>query len=151
VSKPAAGNIVIEEAPVGSNLYAQALALREAILRRPLDLRLTEEELADDAARQHFCAIDNGAVVGSVSLKPLDHETLQLKQMAVAEERQGKQVGARLLARAEAWAVANGYRLMILHARIGADGFYARFGYRPEGEPFDEQTIPHIKMTKRLA
>ena len=39
--------------------------------------------------------------------------------------------------------------MIILNARIGVEGFYRRHGYRAEGEPFDENTIPHIRMTKR--
>ena len=143
--------ICVVEAPYGSDLYRRALALREAILRTPLGLALTEEELADDARRQHFCATSHGAVVGTVSLKPLGRDTVQLRQMAVAEERRRERIGAELLARAEDWARAAGFRLMVLNARLGAEGFYARFGYLAEGEPFDENTIPHIRMTKPLA
>ena len=96
-------DIVVFEAPLGSDLYRQALALREAILRRPLGLTISAEELADDAARQHFCALWLGRVVGSVSLKPLGEALLQLKQMAVAQERQRRGVGRQLLAHAEDW------------------------------------------------
>jgi peroxiredoxin Q/BCP len=147
---PGAESLEIVEAPHGSELYQQALTLREAILRAPLGLRLSEEELADDARRRHFCATMQGAVVGSVSLKPLDKETLQLRQMAVVQDRRREGIGARLLARAEDWASAEGYRRIVLNARLGAEGFYARYGYLAEGEPFDENTVPHIRMTKRL-
>lgn len=92
----------------------------------------------------------DGAVIGSVSLKPLGPHTLQLRQMAVAGDRQREGIGARLLAYAEDWARRSGYGVIILNARIGADGFYSRLGYRYEGEVFDENTIPHIRMTKRL-
>ena len=126
------------------------MALREAVLRAPLGLSLTEEEQADDALRQHFCAASHGAVVGSVSLKPLDRDTLQLRQMAVAEDRRRERIGALLLARAEHWARGEGYRLMVLNARLGAEGFYARFGYLAQGDPFDENNVPHIRMTKFL-
>jgi predicted GNAT family N-acyltransferase len=145
------GGLRVIEAPYGADLYRRALALREAILRAPLGLTLTAEELADDALRQHFCATCHGAVVGTASLKPLDRETVQLRQMAVAEERRRERIGAELLARAEDWAREAGYRLMVLNARLGAEGFYARFGYQAEGQPFDENTIPHIRMTKPLA
>jgi predicted N-acetyltransferase YhbS len=147
---PRPGGIDIVEAPYGSDLYRQALTLREAILRAPLGLILTDDERADDALRQHFCATVKGMVVGSVSLKPLDGKTLQLRQMAVAEERRRERIGARLLARAEDWARWEGYRLIVLNARLGAEGFYARYGYVAEGAPFDENTVPHIRMTKRL-
>lgn len=142
--------IEIAEAPYGSDLYRQALTLREAILRTPLGLKLTDEELADDVVRQHLCALFDGAMVGTVSLKKLDRETLQLRQMAVAEGRRGERIGARLLARAEDWARSEGYRLIVLHARLGAEGFYAKYGYLAQGEQFDENTVPHIRMTKRL-
>jgi len=39
----------------------------------------------------------------------------------------------------------------VLNARLGAEGFYARYDYLAQGKPFDENTILHIKMTKRLA
>jgi predicted GNAT family N-acyltransferase len=142
--------IEIAEAPYGSDLYRQSVALREAILRAPLGLELTDAELADDIGRQHFCATFDGAVIGTVSLKKLDGETLQLRQMAVADNRRRERIGARLLARVEDWARFEGYRLIVLHARLGAEGFYTKHGYLAEGEPFDENTIPHIRMTKRL-
>jgi predicted GNAT family N-acyltransferase len=144
-------DIAVIEAPLGSDLYRQALRLREAVLRQPLGLTVTEEELADDAMRQHFCAISYGLVIGTVSLRPLDEATLQLKQMAVAENRRREGVGERLLDHAEGWARSAGFQLMVLNARMGAEGFYARFGYQASGEPFDENTIPHIRMSKGLA
>ncbi len=142
--------ILVLEAPIGSALYQQALALREAVLRSPLGLELSEEELEDDKLRTHFCAVEGGEVVACVSLKPLEGGILQLKQMAVAEERRLEGIGAALVARAEAWAGESGRREMVLHARIGAENFYARLGYRAEGPVFDENTIPHVKMRKRL-
>jgi len=144
-------DIAVIEALLGSDLYRQSLRLREAILRQPLGLTITEEELADDAMRQHFCAISYGVVIGTVSLRPLDEATLQLKQMAVAEDRRREGIGARLLDHAEDWARGAGFLLMVLNARMGAEGFYARFDYQAEGEPFDENTIPHIRMIKPFA
>jgi predicted GNAT family N-acyltransferase len=70
--------------------------------------------------------------------------------MAVAEDRRRQGVGAKLLDHAEEWGGRAGFLLMVLHARIGAEGFYARYGYAAEGEPFEETTVPHIRMTKYL-
>jgi predicted N-acetyltransferase YhbS len=142
--------ILVVEAPIGSALYAQALELREAVLRQPLGLTLSEEELEDDKLRTHFCAVENGEVVGCVSLRPVEDGSLQLKQMAVREERRLAGVGAALVDRAEAWARDRGTAMLMMHARIGAEGFYARLGYKPEGPIFEENTVPHVKMTKRL-
>jgi thioredoxin-dependent peroxiredoxin len=89
-------------------------------------------------------------VIGSVSLKPLGAHTLQLKQMAMAQARQREGVGSRLLAFAEAWARRRGCGMIILNPRLGMEAFYKRHGYAAEGEPFDENTVPHIRMTKRI-
>jgi len=70
--------------------------------------------------------------------------------MAVLEERQRERIGARLLSHAENWAAGGSFRLIVLHARVGAEGFYLRLGYRQEGDHFDENTIPHIAMVKQL-
>ena len=143
--------IRIVEAPLGSDVYRQSLLLREAVLRTPLGLHLSKEELKDDALRRHFCALSHGAVVGSVSLKPLDKESLQLRQMAVAEDRRRERIGAELLERAETFAKGEGFKRIVLNARLDAEGCYARLGYQASGEPFDENTIPHIRMSKDLA
>ena len=90
-------DVIVFEAPLGSDLYRQALILREEILRRPLGLTVSPEELADDETRQHFCALSLGGVVGCVSLKPLGEALVQVKQMAVAGERQRRGIGRRLL------------------------------------------------------
>ena len=143
-------DIVVFEAPLGSDLYRQALALREAILRRPLGLTISAEELADDAARQHFCALWLGRVVGSVSLKPLGRGAAPAEADGRRPGAAAQRVGRQLLSHAEDWGRTSGFHLMVLNARLGAEGFYAAYGYLVEGEPFEENTLPHIRMTKRL-
>jgi ElaA protein len=39
----------------------------------------------------------------------------------------------------------------VLDAQTYAQGFYAKFGYLPEGEVFEEDGIPHITMWRRVA
>ena len=142
--------VLIFEAPLGSDLYDQAVHLREAVLRQPLGLTVSPEERIDDAVRQHFCAVSYGAVVGTVSLWPFDESTLHLKQMVVSEEKRNARVGAKLLAHAEDWGSQGGFRFMIVDARVGSEGFYLKYGYAQEGEPFDKLSIPHVRVTKRL-
>lgn len=142
--------VLIFEALLGSNLYAQAVHLREAILRAPLGLAISPEERLDDTQRQHFCAVTFGRVVGTVSLHPFDEVTLHLKQMAVLETEQRVRIGSKLLDHAETWGTQAGFRVMIADARVGVEGFYFKFGYAQEGAPFEKHTIPHVRVIKRL-
>jgi predicted GNAT family N-acyltransferase len=145
-----AAAVTIIVAPYGSDLYRQCVALREETLRKPLGLTLSDADLADDMQRLHFCAVADGDVIGSVSLKPLNNRELLLKQMAVVTNQRRAKIGAQLLHCAEDWARQEGFCSIILHARVSAQGFYAKFGYVSEGETFEQNTIPHIKMTKRV-
>ena len=58
--------------------------------------------------------------------------------------------GAALLAAAETETRAAGKARISLAARVSAQPFYARNGYAPVGEIFEEVTIAHIVMQKTL-
>jgi GNAT superfamily N-acetyltransferase len=58
-----------------------------------------------------------------------------VSDIVVAPEAEGRGVGQALMAAAEDWARALGYRLLSLHVFDGnarARAFYARLGYRPD-------------------
>jgi predicted GNAT family N-acyltransferase len=48
-------------------------------------------------------------------------------------------------------AQTRGDKEVRLHAQCSAQAFYARAGFVPVGEPFDEVGIAHIEMCKELA
>lgn len=131
-------------------LYGQAVALRNAVLRHPLGLVLTPEELALDAEREHIVAVIDGAVVGSVSLYLETPPQLRVKQMAVDPLRQGLGIGAKLMQAAETRGRELGAHTVMLHARCTALPFYAKQDYRVEGNEFVEMGIPHRIMVKRM-
>ena len=44
-----------------------------------------------------------------------------------------------------------GVKEITLHAQLTAKAFYARLGYREEGEEFEEAGIAHVSMRKTIA
>jgi GNAT superfamily N-acetyltransferase len=70
--------------------------------------------------------------------------------MAVADNLQGKGIGASIMIFAENLARDKGYRHMLMHARDSAIGFYEKFGYKIKGTPFTEVNLPHHVMEKEL-
>lgn len=137
-------------APHNSPDYAAAVALRRAVLRTPLGLDFTAEQLAAEAGDTHFVACDDGKLVGTVIMAPYTATTVKLRQMAVSPEAQGRGVGAALIRAFEDHARAHGMTAIILAARVTAQGFYTATGYTAEGDVFEEVTLPHIHMTRRL-
>lgn len=144
---------LISEVACDSPLHLQQLDLRGRVLRIPLGLDPASARNPREAEARHWVAIDpsSGAVVGCVSLLPLAHPgDSKLFQMAVEPHLQGSGVGRALVHTLEAAARSAGARRILLHARITAEGFYARLGYLAEGDIFDEVSIPHRRMVKAL-
>jgi YbgC/YbaW family acyl-CoA thioester hydrolase len=82
----------------------------------------------------------------------LQHEagTGRIGRMAVSRVLRGAKLGRELLQALMAAARERGDTAVLLHAQRSAQGFYARFGFAPRGEPFDEVDIPHIEMVRSL-
>lgn len=140
----------IQTVAYGTPGHDDAVALRRAILRTPLGLDFSAEDLAREASDTHFVAFYEGRLVGTVVLTPYEAGKVKLRQMAVDESLRGEHIGAQLLAAFEAHARAAGIAEIVLAARQTAQGFYARYGYETDGVVFSEVTIPHVKMWKRL-
>ena len=135
----------------GSALYQTSVDLRLRVLRWPLGLDFTSEELAAEASDEHLVAVDDDRVIAVAVATPLGDGVVKMRQVAVDPEWQGKGVGKALVRFFEERAVANGFNKIVLSAREPAVQFYLPLGYSVEGEPFEEVTIPHRKMIKWLS
>lgn len=130
------------------NEYKDVFELREEILRKPLGLSLYDEDLSNEVNEHILVAEEEGKIVACLILTPRDGNMVQLRQMAVAETRQGQHIGRQLVGYAEQFAWNKGYKSIMLHARVVAKGFYEKLGYVQQGGIFTEVNIPHIEMIK---
>ncbi|MBX2904579.1 MAG: GNAT family N-acetyltransferase [Taibaiella sp.] len=142
--------IVVSRVPYGSPEYQEVFDLREEILRKPIGLSLHNEDLSRDKTDTILAGKHDGRVVACLILTDKGDGIVQLRQMAVYNECQGKGVGKALVLAAEKIATENGYTKMILHARKHAMGFYRSLGYTQHGDEFSEVGIPHYHMEKEL-
>jgi predicted GNAT family N-acyltransferase len=130
--------------------YRQMINLRYEILRKPLGLQFTEDELEREKEDILIGAFDDDRILACCLLTRIDPSTVKLRQMAVENSQQGKGIGATMMNFAENVARDRGYKVMAMHARKTATGFYEKLGYRVEGDEFQEVTIPHYLMKKKL-
>lgn len=134
----------------GSEAYAAELALRKSVLRDPLGLEFSQEELQTDARSIHLGCFHGGRLLGCLVLTPAGEGDIRMRQVAVVPEMQRRGIGTALVEAAEALARETGFRRMFLHARESAVPFYARLGYRVLGDPFFEIGLLHREMVKPL-
>ncbi|MEK7225218.1 MAG: GNAT family N-acetyltransferase [Bacteroidota bacterium] len=134
----------------GSNEYRQMVKLRDDMLRKPLGLGFSPEELENEKDNMLIAAFEDDDILGCCMLVEENPDTVRLRQMAVLNDLQGKGIGRALMGFAENLARDRGYKTLSMHARKNAIGFYEKMGYKVASDEFTEVTIPHYVMEKRL-
>jgi len=145
-------NLVFTEIPHGSGLYAASVALRHEVLRLPLGMAFSAQELEDEKSSFHLGLTDehSGEVWAVLILKPTENQTLKMRQVAVSPTHQGEGLGQLLVRKAELFAQEKGFEYLVLHARETAYRFYEKMNYTVEGECFEEVGLPHFRFVKSL-
>jgi len=134
----------------GSKEYQLMVNLRYEILRKPLGLQFSKDELDQEKDEILIGAFEDEKILGCCMVVKTDNKTCRLRQMAVINKLQGKGIGKALMVFAENLARDRGFKNLTMHARKSAVGFYERLGYRVVGEEFQEVTISHYVMEKEL-
>lgn len=96
----------------------------EAILANPQALV--------EAGGEIVFAVDGGEVVGTAGLQRLDGRTMELVKMAVTPARQGRGVGARLIAALIETAKARGFERIYIETNASltaSNHLYQKFGF----------------------
>ena len=127
-----------------AELAAEAAPIRFQVFveeqRVPAEMELDEF----DALSCHALALADGLPVGTGRLLPDGH----IGRMAVLPGWRGLGVGAAVLQALIAEADRRGMGQLVLSAQTHALGFYARFGFVPEGDVYEEVGLPHQGMTR---
>jgi predicted GNAT family N-acyltransferase len=144
------GKIEVKTIVHDSPEYEAAVALRSSILRRPLGLSFSADELSAEAYSHHIGCYVDGELVGCLVLKPMDAGRIQMRQVAVDEKVRGRGIGRMMVKYSEDFARKLGFQEMILHAREAVVPFYEQLGYTKVGDCFIEVTIPHRVMVRAL-
>jgi ribosomal protein S18 acetylase RimI-like enzyme len=134
----------------GSPEYQQMVKLRDAVLRKPLGLTFTQEDLESEKDNILIAAFEEERMLGCCMLVEERPDVVRLRQMAVLNALQGKGIGRALMNFAENIARDRGYKIVKMHARNNSIGFYEKVGYKKKGDEFIEVTIPHYVMEKVL-
>ena len=135
----------------GSSRWREMVALRHRVLRLPLGLDYSTEQLADEVDQIHLALWQDDVLAGTLLLMPPDRDGEgKLRQMAIRPEMERRGFGTALARRGEDELQRLGATGARLAARESAIRFYKRLGYAVEGASFIEVTLRHRLMRRRF-
>ncbi|QNK67276.1 YbgC/FadM family acyl-CoA thioesterase [Variovorax sp. PAMC26660] len=128
-----------------------ASALRRAVFIEEQNIPEQMEWDAHDAVVLHAVARNRlGQVIATGRLLAAEEGVSHIGRMAVHRNLRSGGHGAAVMKVLEEAAQARGDREVALNAQRSAEHFYARLGYAPHGDGFDEAGIPHVEMRRTL-
>jgi len=154
--------IRIQRITMDHPLYKQAVALRTAVLLKPLDMTIEDYyNMAPGREEkcEHFVAVINHPqgdqtkerVVGAATLYPpqpgSDETSGKVQQMCVDPQRHGEGIGTNLMIAMEVRAFTElALPGLYCHAQIAAMPFYEKLGWEVGSDIFQEAGIDHKRM-----
>lgn len=142
-------NLTFNQIEYGTNAWRKAVKLREDVLRKPLGSFFSSEELEQERAHIHIGGYMDGEIVATAVLVP-EGEFMKMQRVAVLETLRNAAIGSKMMDFCEGIVLANSASIVYCHARDSAVNFYLKNGYEADGDYFDEDGIPHLKMSKTL-
>ena len=134
-----------------STLKEKAQPVRTQVFVQEQGIDAKDEWDSADADAVHAVITNRfGHPLGTARLLKKSPGVAQIGRMAVVRVMRGSGLGGQLLNALVDIAKARGDKEVLLHAQTSAQAFYAREGFVPVGEPFDEVGIAHIEMRKVL-
>lgn len=136
--------------PFGSPEYGEALRIREEVMRRPLGLCLSEEDLKGEETRIHIAGYAGAEQVCGCSLNMVHKRLALIAFFYVRPEYQGQGCGRGMMRFIEAYAAASGVGRLYAEARESARGFYEKCGFRKSGKAYVDTGLRHQDMKKDI-
>ena len=136
-------------------LGADAFAIREEVFVNEQGFALEIEQDAYDATSVHAVAYNRlGKPLATGRLLPTSMvdgvKASKIGRMAVHRVMRGSKLGTDIINSLVAVAKARGDAMVTLNSQWNAQNFYTKQGFTAQGEPFDDEGMPHIEMIKRL-
>ena len=122
--------------------------IREEVFVFEQEVNPTDEYDEFEETSTHFLAVLNGKPVGTARWR-FTQNGVKLERFAVLKEARGLGVGQALVEAVLSDISANDAtigKLKYLHAQLSAVSLYSKFGFKKEGDIFEECKILHYKM-----
>lgn len=135
-----------------TELGQRAAAVRRAVFMEELKVAAPlDYDAVDDSAVHALVSNRLGQALATGRLTQDGPGNARIGRVAVTRALRSTGIGRTLVQALVQLAATRGYTRVVLRSQCGAQGFYARLGFLPIGEPIKEAGIPHVDMARELA
>lgn len=128
----------------------QIQAIRIAVFQQEQNVPAELEFDGQDERSQHLLAYLDDRPVGTARIRSLNEGTAKIERLAVLPTARGKGIGTEIMKRAIEIALDRQYTEVIVHAQKYIQNMYEKLGFDRVGNDFEEASILHVKMIKKL-
>ncbi len=128
-------------------LYQDVLQLRKTVMYPDHDIEFVK--LADDDMGLHIGVYEYEELISVMSIF-LKDRAIQFRKLATRTDKQGAGYASGLMQWLIDYANDMKFEKIWCNARVGATGFYKKFGYQETGTSFQKNGYDYIVMEKIL-
>lgn len=141
----------IKNIEYGTKEYKDTLELRNKVMRIPLGLDIFQEDFSVEK-ESVIIGIFEGEQLLGVGVMSNEGTVYKIEYLCVDSDIQSSGIGGKLLRHLEKIAMERGGEKICMDARVSAEPFYLRHGYKAIGDVFllDYAPVQHIVMEKFL-
>ncbi len=131
------------------SIYTDQLWVHPNYRKNGLGHQLMEAVLLAEKEHIQIIGLNGLELIATAVLVP-EGQNCKMQRVVVKEDLTNNGIGSRMMIFCEDVAKKNGFKKLYCHARATAVEFYFKSGYEAQGDYFDEDFIPHLKMNKVL-
>lgn len=133
--------------------HAAALYIRMTVFVLERTIKMQDEFDDNDEPDRVYTVIytDDGQPVATGRFQTISKTTMRPGRIATIKDYRGQYLGAKVIAELENYGRTHGYSKSVIHSEMTAKGFYERQGYQVSSEPYKEDGVPAITLTKALS
>lgn len=133
-----------------SKEYQKTLHLRDEVMRKPLGLRLSEEDIKYDYKRIHIGGYCGNELICGCSLRIIHKKIAHIYSVFVKQKFQNKGIGQQMMVFIENFTKSQGVIRLYVEGRKSAKYFYLKCGFLPCGNEYTDMNILHQDMRKDI-
>ena len=102
-----------------------------------------------DSKSEHVILYNNKKAIGCARIRYINKD-MKLERLAILDKYRGQGHGQELMKFIVEYAKKQDVNNIIMSAQQYLERFYEKFGFKKEGESYEEVGIPHIKMYRKI-